>query len=280
MKIQSLVYAVDIVGHESETVKSNGVIVDITQPIPVEMIHLDTNLASNPSFELLKGNYVLLENVTDYSSFCVMTEYVQILNWTKESDSCVTVLKSNRNIAFDGRSFVFLNGVISQKVSSLEEDHLYRITFVTSHPYMEGTDGANKEGFVQIGNERHVFLVYTKQDRHTAQTYDIPWHHHTFYFRTVLKNMTISLGSLFGNTGLYFDDVKIQRMNKLKTDSNQTFGKHIFNHIVTIHQWSSVHASWHFVDPESPIIEYTWAIGKFIYFIYISLKKKEIKKKY
>ncbi|VDI80173.1 Hypothetical predicted protein [Mytilus galloprovincialis] len=261
IKIQSLVYAVDIVGHESEIVKSNGVIVDVTQPIPVEMIHLDINLASNPSFELFEGNYVLLENETDYSSFCFMTEYVQLLNWTKKSDSCVIVLKSNRNNAFDGRSFVFLNGEISQNVSSLEESQLYRITFVTAHPIWEGNDGANNEGFVQIGNERHVFLVYTKQDRHTAQTYDIPWHHHTFYFRPVLQNMTISLGSLFGNTGLYFDDARIQKVNMLKTDSNQTSGKHVFNHIVTIHQWSSVHASWHFVDPESPIFDYTWAIG-------------------
>ncbi|VDI13269.1 Hypothetical predicted protein, partial [Mytilus galloprovincialis] len=261
VKIQSLVYTMDIVGHESETVKSNGVIVDVTQPIPVEMKHLDINLASNPSFELLKGNYVLLENVTDGSSLCYMAEYVQLLNWTKESDSCVILLKSNRNNAFDGRSFAFLNGEISQNVSKLEKGHLYRVTFVTAHPYWEGTDGVNKEGFVQIGNERHVFLVYTKQDRHTAQTYDIPWHQHTFYFRPVLQNMTFSLGSLFKYTGLYFDDVRIQKVNMLKTNSNQTSGKHIFNHIVTIHQWSSVHASWHFMDLESPIVDYTWAIG-------------------
>ncbi|XP_033095404.1 uncharacterized protein LOC117099986 [Anneissia japonica] len=28
-----------------------------------------------------------------------------------------------------------------------------------------------------------------------------------------------------------------------------------------IHDWSSIHAIWHFVDPESPIVDYTWAIG-------------------
>jgi hypothetical protein len=31
--------------------------------------------------------------------------------------------------------------------------------------------------------------------------------------------------------------------------------------MVTIHDWSSVHASWNFIDPENPIIDYTWAIG-------------------
>jgi hypothetical protein len=39
--------------------------------------------------------------------------------------------------------------------------------------------------------------------------------------------------------------------------------------MVTIHDWSSVHASWNFIDPESPIIDYTWAIG--IIIITISL---------
>jgi hypothetical protein len=36
-----------------------------------------------------------------------------------------------------------------------------------------------------------------------------------------------------------------------------------------LHDWSSVHASWNFIDPESPIIDYTWAIG--ILIITISL---------
>ena len=39
-------------------------------------------------------------------------------------------------------------------------------------------------------------------------------------------------------------------------------------HTVLIHDWTSVHGAWDFVDTESPIIDYTWAIGEHtIYFI-------------
>ena len=33
-------------------------------------------------------------------------------------------------------------------------------------------------------------------------------------------------------------------------------------HTQFIHNWSSLQAKWHFIDPESPIIDYNWAIGK------------------
>ncbi len=29
-----------------------------------------------------------------------------------------------------------------------------------------------------------------------------------------------------------------------------------------VHDWSSIHASWHFIDQESPIVNYQWAIGE------------------
>ncbi|CAG2212774.1 NUDT9 [Mytilus edulis] len=36
---------------------------------------------------------------------------------------------------------------------------------------------------------------------------------------------------------------------------------HVNGHIDYIHQWSSIHGSWSFIDPESPIVDYKWAIG-------------------
>ncbi|CAC5407072.1 unnamed protein product [Mytilus coruscus] len=64
-----------------------------------------------------------------------------------------------------------------------------------------------------------------------------------------------------GNTGILFDDLKVQRtIFHHHSDVNEN-GKHIHAHVVALHQWSSIHASWSFVDPESPIIDYMWAIG-------------------
>ena len=39
---------------------------------------------------------------------------------------------------------------------------------------------------------------------------------------------------------------------------------HVGGHVVFIHEWSSIHGSWRVIDPESPIIDYTWVIGMLI----------------
>jgi hypothetical protein len=65
--------------------------------------------------------------------------------------------------------------------------------------------------YVQIGDKRHVFMVYTKNDKHGSSTKEVDWHHHTFYFRSNINKASISLGSMTGNTGILFDDIKIQQ---------------------------------------------------------------------
>jgi hypothetical protein len=126
---------------------------------------------------------------------------------------------------------------------------------------------ANKEGYVQIGDKRHVFMVYTKHDKHGSNSDEVDWHHHTFYFRSNIYKASISFGSMTGNTGILFDDIKVQEAILHNHDENKAQGKHIHAHVVALHQWSSIHASWSFVDPESPIVDYMWAIGN----IYIML---------
>jgi hypothetical protein len=58
----------------------------------------------------------------------------------------------------DGRYFVFVKGQISQPLENLKIGQLYRITFVTAHPPVLGAVLANKEGYVQIGDKRHVLM--------------------------------------------------------------------------------------------------------------------------
>jgi hypothetical protein len=66
--------------------------------------------------------------------------------------------------------------------------HLYKISFFTSHVAIEESVAANKEGFIQLGDDQMVFLIYTKnnrRDRHrdVERANTLSWHAHTFYFK-------------------------------------------------------------------------------------------------
>ena len=251
----------DLIGHQSKTANSNGIIIDTTHPEPTLMEHLEENIAINPSFEETNGDTIDWNNVTDVN-FCTNIDSVQPLKWNSTTGSCVAVLKSDKNVAMDGRSFLFVEGEISQILEKMASGQLYRITFVTAHPPIMGAVLANKEGYVQIGDKRHVFMVYTKNDKHGSSTKGVDWHHHTFYFRSNINKASISLGSMTGNTGILFDDIKVQQAILHDHDDSEAQGKHVHAHVVALHQWSSIHASWSFVDPESPIVDYMWAIGR------------------
>ena len=250
----------DLIGHQSKTAKSNGIIIDIAHPEPTLMEYLEENIAINHSFEETNGDTIDWNNVTDVN-LCTNIDSVQPLKWNSTTGSCVAVLKSDTNVAMDGRSFLFVEGEISQTLDKMAAGQLYRVTFLTAHPPILGAVLANKEGYVQIGDKRHVFMVYTKNDNHGSSTKEVDWHHHTFYFRSNINKASISLGSMTGNTGILFDDIKVQQAILHDHDDSESQGKHIHAHVVALHQWSSIHASWSFVDPESSIIDYMWAIG-------------------
>ncbi|CAG2222618.1 unnamed protein product [Mytilus edulis] len=122
---------------------------------------------------------------------------------------------------------------------------------------------ANKEGFIQFGDgERLVFLIYTKsyrKDGHgtSSDREEVSWHTHQFYFRPTEDAVNITIGSMDMTTGIFLDDISVQEVN-LTTGASSD---HVHGHVVYLHEWSSIHGSWSFSDPDSPIIDYTWAIG-------------------
>lgn len=240
--------------------KSNGVLIDTTDPEPTFMEHLDNNIASNPSFEIYDSVPTDWENIKNVS----LCNEAHSESWTVSRGSCVSVMKSGKNIAMDGRAFIFVKGSISQSLLNLKLNQLYKVSFVTAHPAQLGAVLANKEGYVEIGEQRHVFLVYSKQDKHSTSSNDVDWHQHTFYFRSYRPEVIISLGSMTGNTGILFDDLKVQETVMHDYDEDNSKSKNVHAHVVSLHQWSSIHASWSFMDPESPIVDYMWAIGKSI----------------
>ena len=233
---------------------SNGVKVDTTAPIPVNFVHKDHNYVNNPSFEDTHGCFM---NITEISStnICGFDNCYHPVSWSVEG--CAIIIRSDVNAAYEGRSFIFLKGVIQQNVTQLNIGSIYRLSFVTAHLPIQEAMISNVEGSVSFGQQEHVFQMYTKSNQS-----DIVWHRHVFYTKLEHAISLIKFSSLDNHVGFLVDDIRIEEVEG-KTGNDTA----IQVHTVELHRWSSIHASWHFVDPESSIKEYLWAVGKLRHFL-------------
>ncbi|XP_061193435.1 uncharacterized protein LOC133201664 [Saccostrea echinata] len=257
----SKVYAVDTVGYESEIVVSDGVKIDTTPPKPRYLYHTEENLLQNPSFESSK-KFLSVENI-NVSNLCSLNLDFLPDHWHATHGSCASVVKSQKNLARDGKAFLFLRGSLRQKVQNLKVGELYHVVFFTSHLSLKTAMVSNKEGFVHIGKKKHVFMLYTKpyrQDGHgeSISRETLSWHRHTFYFTASDISAYLEIGSTDTKTGLFVEHLTFQRVERDEKDGNES---HVSAHIVYIHQWGSIHAEWSFIEDSSPIAEYKWAIG-------------------
>ncbi|XP_063415906.1 uncharacterized protein LOC134697555 [Mytilus trossulus] len=260
-KIYNKVYAVDNVGRMSSIVISDGAIVDKTPPVSEKFIHIDDNMVDNPSFEDTSGDLVSWENVST-TDICLISSSYHPLLWIPHVSTCMAVISSQVNLAKDGQSFLFIRGNIQQKLVDIKAGCFYKISFYSSHLPITDSVGANKEGFVQLGDDKQVFLIYTKPYRHDGHAEgssraEISWHAHTFYFKATNDQVNITIGSMDMTTGIFIDNLSVQKVNLTTALS----GGHVIGHVVYLHEWSSIHGSWSFADPESPVIDYSWAIG-------------------
>lgn len=250
-QVFSKLMAVDGVGHTTDMISSNGVTIDTTPPVPISFIHADANLVVNPSFEESKGCFMEIMDISDYHICDVDNCYNPSL-WN--GDGCVATIKSDVDTAYDGRSFIFLKGVLQQNIQQLSPGNLYRVTFVTSHLPISGAVVSNIEGSVMFNDKEHVFHIFPKENKS-----DISWHLHTFYFKPKTDDGDIKITNRDKNLGFLIDCIKIQKAD-IQPSSEIESTVHV--HTVGLHRWSSIHASWNFEDSESPISEYIWAIGK------------------
>jgi hypothetical protein len=255
---------------------SDGAVIDTTPPIPDTFVHTDENVVENPSFENTGGSEIMWENITSMD-ICVVSNNYHPLSWVPTSSTCMTVVTSERNLAKDGSSFLFIRGSVHQELVRVMKGFLYKVSFFSSHLPITDSVLANKEGFVQLGDgTKHVFLIYTKtyrRDEHRTSygREELSWHAHTFYFRATQNVANITIGSVDITTGIFVDNLSVQEVNFTTGDVSG----HVGGHVVYIHEWSSIHGSWSFTDPESPIIDYTWAIGMFMLIKYSIIKAKQ-----
>lgn len=256
-------YAVDDVNFKSDIAVSDGVTVDTTPPQPQYLFHVDENLGENPSFED-SPKTLPIENV-NRTNICSLVPDFHPEKWNLTSGSCAAVVSSARNLARNGRSFLFIRGSIKQIIENLIVGELYRVNFYTSHLLISASRLSNKEGFINIGRAKHVFMLYTKAYRHDEHGKSenrelVSWHRHTFYFIANGVTATLQIGSVDEKTGLFMDDLSLQRVER--NHVNKTSGLHVLAHVVYLHEWGSIHGSWSFIEDVSAITEYKWAIGK------------------
>lgn len=255
------VYAVDNVGYKSDIVVSDGVKVDVTPPEPEYLFHIDNNLLKNPSFELHQSSLPI--NDTSLYDICSLTPDFFPDHWSLTSGSCATAVSSIKNLARDGRSFLFIRGTVKQEIKGVKLGGLYRIYFYSSHPPVMAAFVSNKEGFISVAESKHVFLLYSKAYRNDEHKLSltreiVSWQKHTFYFKATQEKMILEIGSADSKTGLFLDYLSLQNVERIRNNSAES---HVSANIVYIHQWGSIHGAWSFFEDNSPITEYNWAIG-------------------
>ncbi|KAK3099944.1 hypothetical protein FSP39_012240 [Pinctada imbricata] len=259
-KIYNKVFAIDSVGYESPVSISDGVTIDLTPPEPTYLYHSGWNLLINPSFET--SDKVTMVDDLNGTNICTLTSEYKPNDWSLLGQSCVSTIASDKNLAREGRSFAYVRGSLSQTLNNLEIGKLYRVNFFSSHILISESIISNKEGFVKLGNKKHIFMLYTKayrQDGHVSSSREsISWHRHTFYFEATSQSSTLTIGSVDTATGIFLDHLTFELVEKSPHSYN---GEQVTSHVVSVHEWGSIHSSWAFIEDVSQIMDYTWAIG-------------------
>jgi hypothetical protein len=111
------------------------------------------------------------------------------------------------------------------------------------------------EGYTQVNEQRHVFMMYSKPNTDTYL-----WQKHVYFFHLDTNTSTVEFGTVQTNAAFAIDGIEF-RLCEVSTNETDEADGHVNFHTVFVHDWSSIHAEWSFIDPETDILEYMWAIG-------------------
>jgi hypothetical protein len=232
----------DVIGHTSKLVSSNGLVIDSTPPVRVKRALCKPNILQSSFFEEngdIKINNTVCENISN-------------MNWVLFPGTCVSLVDSVSST--NGRTVVHIQGSIFQTLQS-ELHGKYRLIFHTSTIPSSNLYQSAIEGYVQVKEQRYIFLMY---NRHNKGTYD--WQKHIFFFTIDTNTTRFEIGTAMSTSVFAIDDIQFQLCEITNQEEQDAVG-HVDVHTVFVHDWSSIHAQWSFVDPETVIIEYLWAIG-------------------
>lgn len=117
---------------------------------------------------------------------------------------------------------------------------------------------SSNEGFVEINGKRNVFMLYNK-----PKVDILLWQSHKFLVNLEKGDHIFKMGTVVGSSVFRVDNITLEQV--LYSDETLDSRKfHVKAHAVFLHDWSSIHADWHYIDEESEVVEYIWAIGLYI----------------
>ncbi|XP_022100380.1 uncharacterized protein LOC110984469 isoform X2 [Acanthaster planci] len=273
IRYYSKISAFDAAGQQSMSVSSNGFVVDTTPPEPAEHILVGDNLIQNPSFEEKEElHYSDMDYDRTVSSGDGLSggasgdvgiqslsspESGDFKTWDIKSGSQFSVVSSEKKIAKDGHSFLSLRGAISQTFNTTMGSQYQIVIFVSHMPSQNPL--LNQEVCIEAPGLNHVFRLYDRPAHgHSDESMrSIQWHRQRFYFTASEDVSTLKISSVGRSNGILLDNVQLRQISIRPTNDDgsvQVFTQFIYG-------WSSLQAKWHFIDPESPIVDYSWAIG-------------------
>ncbi|XP_022105050.1 uncharacterized protein LOC110986986 isoform X2 [Acanthaster planci] len=279
----SRISAFDAAGRQSVSVSSDGFVVDTTPPEPIEHILVGDNLIQNPSFEEMgelrstdmgfertfssgdglsggaSGGIQSLYEPSEASSLQSSSspESDGLKAWKIKSGSQFSVVSSEKKIAKDGHSFLSLRGAISQTFNTTMGSQYQIVIFVSHMPSQNPS--LNQEGCIQAPGLNRIFRLYDRPaHRHSDQSMrSIQWNRQRFYFTASEDVSTLKISSVGRSNGILLDNVQLRRISIRPSNNDEP----VQVYTQFIHGWSSLQSKWDFIDPESPIVDYSWAIG-------------------
>ncbi|XP_077995632.1 uncharacterized protein LOC144449084 [Glandiceps talaboti] len=255
VRYYSKVVAVDAAGLQSGVAVSNGVTIDTTPPQNILKLLSDSNVVLNPSFEDFETQNENNDTDCKYPSVICLPK-----DWQMEGTG--HVIQSANLDAQSGSAYLILHGSVSQTIATTEGEK-YKVSFYISHLRDSSVPILSQEGYVHMPGQHRVFKLYQRTGSHGNGNID--WYEHVYYFTAKSRSSMVKIGSLGERNGLAVDNVAVQHLHIDDHDYlvvNQPIAKSCIRvHTRTNGKLHSVSASWDIVDPESPIIEFTWAIG-------------------
>ena len=221
--ISSAVYAVNGAGLSSTIISSDGYIVDNTPPTDEHYFNFEDSIIQNDNF------------TTDTN------------HWEVDADQ-VTISKNK---------LCLLNGVMKQTVST-GDGQKYRLQFDAVSGFATGH--TSSIGYVRFGpKEHHIISAADVDDALHLQE-------KVYFLMAHDANSELTFGSMT-DMRICFGNIQLVPMKEghrnidSASDPEALFTSSIHVHVRASSMGTSLIVNWEFEDPETPIVEYMFAVG-------------------